>query len=430
VTFAGAPGYPAAVRLRRTYGSARVHAVTNNQQPRCGDGRGRVRPCDTLLGRGSDFSRIVPSTAVESRESQTGWASRHSQQLDVQVWRAAIERFGDSLSPLTCRADLLLAAQLGRPLDSMEIIVQANGEPHRAAIEFATAGDLGFVERWREALGATPTLLQRDAADFAQLARERYRADSTVGQPYISARGDIGKNVAEDPTGEVGGLALLKCDWFPGSHVIGLCHFRRSWCNNIVLDYLAIHPLTFIDDPKYKVKGIGTALLCFLSRIAVENVCGQIWGEATHTSCGFYRKLFELESVNDLFVIPPDSFKVCAQLKLDWQDKRDSNAANMALVQEVYDTEEAHPPLAGNRTLMAGSKRQLVHHFLELPRHTQDEIAESLGLRQVGDADILEDEWCRILFGRASRDNKLKNLWDEVEKRHQNGEPEKNPFVS
>ena len=298
-------------------------------------------------------------------------------------------------------------------------------------VEFATFRDVSFVEKWRETLGANPESVQRDAVDLAQLARERYIADSKVGQPYIAAPGNMQEHIARDPQCEVAGLMLLKCEWFPDSEIIGLCHFRRTWCNNIVVDYLAKHPLTLrhTEDPRYKVKGIGPALLCFLSRIAIENSCDQIWGEATHSSCAFYKKLFELEAVKDLFVIPRGNFTKCANLNLDWQSEMDVNTMNLEAVKELYEVEEIHPPLVGNRLIMVGSRRQLVHHFLDLPRHLQDEIAQTLGLLKEGDRDILEDQWCGVLFQRADKSGKLRELWNEVEKRHENGQPEKNPFV-
>jgi hypothetical protein len=311
------------------------------------------------------------------------------------------------------------------------MIVEVSGKPHRVVVEFAALSDMSFVEKWRETLGAKPEPIQRDAVDLAQLARDRYFADSRVGQPYIAAPGDVRDHIARDPNCEVAGLMLLKCEWFPDSKIIGLCHFRRTWCNNMVLDYLAKHPLTLghIEDNRYKVKGIGPALLCFLSRIAIDHACDQIWGEATSSSCDFYRRFFELDQVKDLFVIPRDNIARCAKRKLDWQSSDDVNRMNMEAVKELYDVEEAHPPLVGNRTLMVGSRRQLIHHFLDLPRHTQDEIAQILGLLKDGDGNILEDQWCGVVFQRADQAGRLRELWNEVEKRHENGEPEKNPFV-
>jgi hypothetical protein len=318
----------------------------------------------------------------------------------------------------------------GKPILT-DFIVAVNANPEKVVVKFATLHDMSFVLRWRETLGANPKPTQRDAVDFAELARERFIADSKLGQPYIETLGKMQEHIARDPKCEVAGFMLLKCDWFYASQVIGICHFRRTWCNNIVLDYLATHPLTLgeTEDTRHKVKGIGTVLLCCLSRIAIENSCELIWGEATDRSCGYYEKLFELEVVKDLIVVPRDNFTLCANRKLDWQGNNDVNTMNLGAVRELYEIEKTHPPLVGKRTIMAGSRRQLVDHFLDLPRHVQNEIAQTLGLLKEGDSHILEDQWCRILFQRADQNGKLHELWNEVEKRHDDGEPEKNPFV-
>jgi hypothetical protein len=136
-----------------------------------------------------------------------------------------------------------------------------------------------------------------------------------------------------------------------------------------------------------------------------------------------------LERVKDLFVIPRENITMCANRKLDWQSKTEVNTINLESVKELYEVEATHPPLAGDRTLMAGSRRQLISHFLDLPRHEQDEIAQTLGLLKDEDSEVLEDEWCGVLFQRANQAGKLHELWNEVEKRHEKGEPEKNPFV-
>lgn len=312
-----------------------------------------------------------------------------------------------------------------------EFIVKVSKNPQKVVVEFATMNDLLFVEKWRETLGVSPEPIQRDVVDLAQLARDRYIADSKVGQPYIAAAEDVHEHLAGDQQCEVGGFILLKCEWFPDSKTIGFCHFRRTWCNNIVLDYLGKHPRTLghTEDPRYKIGGIGPALLCYLSRIAVKYSCGRIWGEATQTSRTFYERQFALEKVKDLFVIERDNFNACAELKLDWQSKQNANTINMEAAQELYDVEEKHPPLVGNRTLTMSSRRQLIEHFLDLPRHVQDETAQSLGLLREGDGSILEDEWCRLLFQRAAQSGKLHELWDSVEKQHEDGDPQNNPFT-
>jgi len=318
----------------------------------------------------------------------------------------------------------------------VEFIVDFGGEPRKVTVEFATGlGDLSFVQAWQQTLGMNPQPDQLDAASFAQVARERFIADSGIGQHYLACAEDFRERVKHDSQCEIGAFILLRCDWFPACEIIGMCHFRRTWSNNIVVDYLGIHPLILPSSspqgpaPK-KVKGVGTALLCFVSRIAVANSCECIWGEATLISHGFYERNFVLEKVQDLFVIPREKFTVFAAKTLDWQLQKDVNTMNMHAVEELYAVEETHPPLVGNRASMGGSKRQLIHHFLDLPRHTQEEIAQMLGLLEDGDREILDDQWLGVLFKRVEQAGKLHDLWNEIEKRHEDGEPENNPFVA
>jgi hypothetical protein len=315
----------------------------------------------------------------------------------------------------------------------LEFIVKANTEPQKVVVSFATTiKDLSFVDRWRETLGAAPEFIQRDAVDLAVLARERLIADSCVGQTYIAKPEDMCEQIAHDPCCEVAGLMVLRCDWFPHSDVIGISHFRRTWCNNIVLDYLATHPLILGPsfDNKYRIRGTGQALLCSLSRIAVANSCDYIWGEATQISCTYYKKQFDLKEVKDLFKIPQPHFTKYANLDLDWQRDLDVNIMKVEALHDLYEVEEISSPLIGKGSIMIDPKRQLVNHFLDLQRHVQNEIAQILGLLQEGDIDIMEDQWCAVLFQRANQSGKIGELWNEVEKRHENGEPDKNPFVN
>jgi hypothetical protein len=299
-------------------------------------------------------------------------------------------------------------------------------------VQFATFCDLSFVERWRETLGTNPEPRQREAADLAKLAKDRYLADTAVGQTYIYDTAEVKGHIEREPECEIGGFILLKCDWFSEANVIGLCHFRRTWCNHISVDYLAKHPLTLgtKTEDRHKVGGIGPALLCFVCRIAVEHSCNLLWGEATSISHMFYEDFFSLGEgkVKDLFTVSQEQIAKGAERNLDWRSKTEVNKMNMQAVQTLYEVEEKHPPLIGNRASMTGSRRQLINHFYDLSRSLQDEVAEALGLLEKGDNDILEDEWCRVLFQRASQAGKLRDLWVEVEKRHDDGEPENNPF--
>jgi hypothetical protein len=206
----------------------------------------------------------------------------------------------------------------------MELPVELNNNRKNATVAFAGQADFGFLRDWREKLGDDQNPLRTDAVEFAQLALDRFSVHSAI-QPYAKSIGDIGDHITNNPKCEVASCVLLKCDWFPDSEVLGLGHFRRTWTNNIILDYLAAHP--FITRPpehySHRVRGVGTALLYFLCQVAKQYGCAAIWGEATPTSCGFYKTVFALDSVEDLIYAPRDKFVEFAnQLELKWAEKK------------------------------------------------------------------------------------------------------------
>lgn len=206
----------------------------------------------------------------------------------------------------------------------MELPVELNKSRQTASIVFAGQQDFGFLAGWREKLGDDQNPLRTDAVDFAQLVADRFSAHFAI-QPYAKTIGDIGDHIASNPKIEVACCVLLKCDWFPDSKVIGLCHFRRTWSNNLILDYLAAHP--FITRPpegySHSVRGVGTALLYFLCQIAKQYACGSIWGEATPISCGFYKNVFSLDSVEDLIYVPREKYIAFAdELDLKWAETK------------------------------------------------------------------------------------------------------------
>jgi hypothetical protein len=94
-------------------------------------------------------------------------------------------------------------------------------------VEFATLSDLSFVENWRDTLGTNPEPKQREAVDLAQLAQERFLADSRVGQQYLTTLDDLRDHIARDPhvklaassSSDVTGLPTLKSS---GSATSGL----------------------------------------------------------------------------------------------------------------------------------------------------------------------------------------------------------------
>jgi len=310
-----------------------------------------------------------------------------------------------------------------------DVIVTLNGEQRRATVVFAELPDLAFIDEWKDKLGADADSKSRDAVDLARLARDSFLAHTRIQQIYVNSVEEIATRIKDDEHVELAGLVLLKCDWFPDSAVIGICHFRRSWCNSIILDYLAVHP--FIAKPPdgypHVVSGAGSALLWFVSDVARRYKCGRLWGEATHGSRGYYKHMFELDAVEDLILADRPHYLECAKKELLWRAEGDANKMK-AEIKELYKAEAENPPLIGRRSFVVSPSRTLAYHFLQLPTHVQKQIAKAFGLPGEGEEELHDDILFRTLFRRATESEKLGDLWKEVETRHPKGRPQENPF--
>ncbi len=311
-----------------------------------------------------------------------------------------------------------------------DFTVRLNREPRRATVVFAGLDDLTFINEWDDKLGADTNVKRRDAVDMAQLAIDSFLAHSKLEQIYVKSLGDFANHIKADEHVEVAGFVLLKCDWFPDSGVIGICHFRRSWCNSIILDYLAVHP--FIAEPPDKyphlVSGAGSALLWFISDMARRLTCGRIWGEATHGSRKYYKKMFYLETVEDLILVPPLNYLECVKSDLLWRAEGDTDKMKSETIEELYKAEAENPPLIGRRSIVVSPSRTLAYHFVELPTQFQRQIARKFGVLKEGAPDVSDDVLFRELFRQATAAEKLGDLWEEVETKHPQGRPKENPF--
>jgi hypothetical protein len=310
-----------------------------------------------------------------------------------------------------------------------DVSVTLNDEQRRATVAFAELPDLTFINEWRDKLRADTETKRRDAVDLAQLAIDSFLAHTRIQQIYVNSVEEIASHIRADQHVELAGFVLLKCDWFPDSGVIGICHFRRSWCNSIILDYLAVHPFIAkpLDGYLHIVNGAGSALLWFVSDIARRYKCGRVWGEATHGSRSYYKYMFDLDAVEDLILAPKLHYLACANKELLWRAEGDANKMK-AEIRELYKVEAQNPPLIGRRSFVVSPSRTLAYHFLQLPTHVQKQIAKVFGLPREGEEELRDDILFRALFRQATENGKLGDLWVAVETKHQKGHPEENPF--
>ena len=149
------------------------------------------------------------------------------------------------------------------------------------------------------ALWAQKNPIRMDACLFARLAIKRFQSHRGL-ELYASTRAEIADFTRDNPRAEVANLILLEGNFAELSRAIGICHFRRTWCNNVVIDYLSVHPNIARPRNDNAVKGAGTALLYFVCQVAVELRAELLWGEATQNSCLFYQRALKLDGTKDL----------------------------------------------------------------------------------------------------------------------------------
>jgi len=75
--------------------------------------------------------------------------------------------------------------------------------------------------------------------------------------------------------------------------VLGVCHFRRTWRNNLFVDFLTAQP-EIASRSGLPVSGVGTLLLATVVEVAAEIQAPAIWGETTKGSAAFYKKTLDL----------------------------------------------------------------------------------------------------------------------------------------
>jgi hypothetical protein len=314
----------------------------------------------------------------------------------------------------------------------MEIPVELNGKREKAKVSFAQPADFGFAETWRKALGDDQNPHRVNSVDFAQHALKRFEASSETGI-YANSLTDFNDHIASNPKIEVGGFIVLRGVWFPGSEIIGFSHFRRTWCNKIILDYLAAHP--FIVRPKedstHKVRGVGTALLYFITQIVKQENCTALWGEAASLSASFYQYVFKLERVEDLIFAPKENLIAFAGgCEQEWSTASEIIAAPNQPLDKIYAIEVENPPFVGSKTAVFNPSKRLAYRFLKLPIHKQMEIAKKLHFVKGNTSALTREELAQTVFKGAREKENLSGLWSLVENEYGDRTPEENPFAT
>lgn len=312
----------------------------------------------------------------------------------------------------------------------MEVTLKLNGKKEKAKVAFAQPADFGFAKSWQESIGDDQNPVRTDAVEFAMLAIKRFEASAGLGI-YANSLVDFSDHIASNPKVEVGGFIVLRCNWFPDSEIIGFSHFRRTWCNKIILDYLGSHPLIARpkDDATHKVSGVGVALLYFITQVLKQEKCPTLWGEATSSSAPYYKKVFNLERVEDLIFAPEKNLIAFAEeIERGWSVVSDAVTVPNQPLDAMYAIEIENPPFVGSKMAVFNPSKILAYRFLKLAYHKQMEIAKALHIINGDAADISRDALAQIVFKGAREKGILSTLWSLVAKEHGSDKSEENPF--
>lgn len=168
----------------------------------------------------------------------------------------------------------------------------------QVGISFGNARDEAAMRSWRVGRGHSRPDLAADAIEFAKLAGKRWRYYLKRHEAAASLE-ELASRIEKQPKTEVGFMLVARLPLGRKSSLVGIAWCRRTWCNHIVLDFLAAHPMA--NDPAGGYKGVGAALILSLAAVAREIACPLVWGEATESSSVFYQKLLGGKTVKDYF---------------------------------------------------------------------------------------------------------------------------------
>lgn len=163
-----------------------------------------------------------------------------------------------------------------------------------------------FLKEWSNSvLRATqnPPFI-RESIDLADLALSKWKARKQKDN-YVNTVAELKQYISDNSNVEVAFFLTLETDSLPGT-IICVSHIRRTWCNNIYIDFLASHPKALSEESE--IKGAGRAMLHCISTIANEINSPLIWGEATHLSWQYYKKVFGLRKIKDVLIIPRKNY--------------------------------------------------------------------------------------------------------------------------
>jgi hypothetical protein len=201
--------------------------------------------------------------------------------------------------------------------------VKVGGEWREAEINFASERDVKRLAYWRipKPLPQDPVQTQKifDAVEFARLACNRWRYYHRQNLTVRSVE-DLARFIQDHPTSEAAMVLIARPVWRSPISTLGIAYLRRTWCNHLFLEFLALHPQV-IARRREQVSSVGPAMLHKIVALAEQIHAPCIWGEATEGSHERYQEWLAVEEVRDHFFIEDDVMKHCQKEMLKAQQE-------------------------------------------------------------------------------------------------------------
>lgn len=193
----------------------------------------------------------------------------------------------------------------------MNFLVRADDRLRTVEAAFARESDLELLKTWKKWQPVSDNPHANDALEFSKLASKWWYYYHRQGVSATSMA-QLKRLCQRHPHRETAFLVLARAPWHELAPILGLCCCRRTWCNNIVLEFAAVHPVVLSDSDRH-VRGVGTGMLYSLIRIADELKSKTVWGEATEHSAPFYEKVLGIPKVGDHFFITGQAMENCRE---------------------------------------------------------------------------------------------------------------------
>jgi len=116
--------------------------------------------------------------------------------------------------------------------------------------------------------------------------------------------------IQRNPRAEVAFMLIARATWQPDPKLLGLAYCRRSWCDRLIVDFVAVHP-HIVGRLRENIRGMGTGLFNGLIQIADHLGIEIIWGEATANSAPFYERILGAKPVLDQFHLEGEAMAHC-----------------------------------------------------------------------------------------------------------------------